>query len=185
MAAVDGGVSWVKPSWQIFAVDEPDLSGVFWHAEMRDAGVGESTFLHNAVAWNSRPTRLDRQTSYTLTQTKHGTGHGRITASKAMRLFALDVNGIVAGHCGPGDLDHGVKEPRDAAAADRIVGRTQTEVFGDVFAARGICPFGGVDEHLGPYLIEFGHRCEDTAGRAERQFRGIIFTPAASIYEFL
>lgn len=123
MTAVDGGVVWVEPSGQFVAVDEPDLGGVFWHTKMRDAGVGESTFLHNAVGGKTRPTRLDRQTSYTLTHTEQGTGHRRIPAGKAVRLFALDLDRVVAGHRGPGDLDHGVKEPGDTVTANGVVGR--------------------------------------------------------------
>ena len=121
VAAIDRSIGWVEPRGQLVAMDEPDLSGMFWHTKMRDAGVGERASLHNAVGRKPRPTRLDRQTSYTLTHTEHGTGHRGVAASKAMRLFALDGHGVVAGHRGPGDLDHGVKEPADAMAANRVV----------------------------------------------------------------
>ena len=121
MAAVDRSIGWVEPRGQLVAVDEPDLGGVFWHTKMRDAGVGKSSFLHNTVGWETRPTRLDRQTSHTLAYTEHGTGHRGITAGKAVRLFAFDEYGVVASHFGPGDLDHGVKEPTDAMAANRVV----------------------------------------------------------------
>jgi hypothetical protein len=58
-------------------------------------------------------------------------------------------------------LNKRLDQPGDAARSDRIVGRPQPQVLGDVTTALFVGFDAGLGEHLRPDLIEFGHKSED------------------------
>lgn len=109
LTAVNHNVSSVKPFGQCFDVDEANLGARLWHSEMRDPRVNQGAFLHNTVGRSSRPTRLDRKTSHTLTDTEQGTDHVRTAPHKTVRFFAFDIYWTRPTHRGTRDLDERIQ----------------------------------------------------------------------------
>lgn len=73
------------------------------------------------------------------------------------------------------DLDESVEKPADPSPANRIIRSSEAQILGDMIAPRdaGFCRC--IIDHLGPDLIEFGHKREDRTRQGKTQFRGIIW----------
>lgn len=158
------------PRWQFVSKVQSNLCVRARQAKVFYPGVGERALLHDPVRWRSCPTCGDREASHALTNDQGGADHVRGSTLEGIRFLSLDREPLTVPLFICRHTDHSVKKPLYSAAADRVVGGTQSQIIGKVMIAGIGRTRVSTAQHFGPDLIELGHMARIGVPRPKGNF---------------
>jgi hypothetical protein len=116
-----------------------------FQAKMTNVSDGEGSASHKTVTGRARPTSLDAQASYPVTQVDLNAGHVGLERRKIVRLVSLDLDRNVSAIELAGKLCENPQQPVDRALAYLVVRDFQRDKIIDVAPTGSACKV----EHFG------------------------------------